>query len=280
MSEQPQEGYRKRFGIVIGAVVVLSALVLGGLLFFTGEDSSEEPDSRIMLTSEEQREAQGVVEDFLYDVGVFGYNIDELNGDNIYQVMRLNREGDTNALKMYASFRHETYLEARNTYIVSGAPLYYPTSDVYEWSVSLETENVFRYDINNIETTIPDTAQLTFLQGEDRKSIVVPVTVDTEQTKINEGVTDASWDGTHPVYKRTIPNVSAEVVLVQIDTEWKIYNLRNESHPYLFATWKDAEPENERFAINDGFSHDATLEPTEPFDIEKWAEGQYPTGGE
>lgn len=282
MSEQIQQQpeYRKRFGILIGAVVGVAALILAGVLWMTGNEDTEEPDSKIHLTAEERRTAEIVVEDFLYSIGEFGYKLEELNGDNIFQVMDLNRAGDTDALSMYATFRHQAYLNARDQYTISESPLYYPTSTVYEWSVALETEEVFNYSINTVDIDVPDTAQLTFLQGEDRKTVVVPVVLDTEQTRINEGTNDSSWDGSHQVFKRHIPNVTATVVLVQIENEWKVYNLRDISHPFLFATWKDAYPDNQRFEIADGFSQDSTLTPSEPFDFEEWLEERSQTGGQ
>lgn len=280
MSEQQSHvpGYRRRLGIVIGAVVAVGALLVGAFFWLTGEEDTV-PESSIELSTDDQREVQQITENFIQDVGTFGYDLNEVDGDNIYDLMDLAQVQDYEALSLIATSRIATYLNARETYIAENSPLYYPSSQVYEWNMPSESENVFRYSVQNIQTTVPETAQVTHFQGSDRRSVVVPVVFDGEQTHINRGVTDSSWDGTHPVFERSTPGMNASVVLLEIDDEWKVYNIRNESHAHLLATWENAMLEHYSPDLFADFEQESVLEPSEPFDFQEWIESRNLDGG-
>lgn len=273
MTHQPTDaGYRRRVGIIVGGIVVAAVAIVGAILWLTSGDSTDDLDSRITLSPQDQQDITQVTESFLQAVGNYGYDTEEIDGDNVFDLLPLGEQTQHESLSLLMNSRIDTYLAARESYILSGSPLYYSTRKVYEWSVPFETENIFKYTVQNIEPNVPDTANLIRFEGESRRSVVVPVTYDAHQVRIYRGSTDADWDGTHPVAERHLPSITADITLIEVDQEWHVYNMRNVDHEYLLATWQHATWENYDATMYQGFQQTDVLEPSEPFDFDAWVE--------
>lgn len=270
---------RHRFMILIGAAIAVGVLVLGGFFWLTGGNDEEGiPDSSIELSAEEQASAEDVATDFLQHVGNFGYDFEQIDGDNIFQIVYLNQRGEYQALSMLADFRSDVYLSARDEYIAKGGPLYYPSHVAYEWDHPVERDNIISYRISNLTATVPDTAQTVQYDGERRKNVAVQITYDGQQTMTFTPASDTDWDGTHPIMKRYTPEQTITVSLIEVDGEWKVYRLREVDHEYQLATWQHATEGNYDIELIEGYEPHDMLEPSKPFDIQRHIEGDYYRG--
>jgi hypothetical protein len=263
--ENLEEARMKRVYKIVGGVTVTIALLIGGLLWATsnGDAENNEIQGNVELTSQEKLSAVETSKDFINTVGNFGVITEQLTGDNIQNVGYLIGTEDPGA-KDYVIPRSESYSLAQSKFIYPDSSLDYDTRAVSQWSNGLESEKLMTFEITDLSAAPADSGQYVKINNENVKAIQVEVVFTSKEIIRDVTANDTTWDGSYSVLEKSFGNNTADLLLVENESEWKVYSLNNLENQFLLSTWEN--PSSEEFSfIQTDFVPVDTLNRTEPY---------------
>lgn len=249
--------------LIVGAVVI-TAVILGALLWVTRAPSAEEPgkiNSNVPLSASGKIASEATSKEFIKSSGNFGVKGSELTGDNIRNISYLLRTNDASNSK-YVTTRKDSY-NFLKTYIYKGSPIDYDSRVVAQWQSPDEARNLTTYEASNVVAKARDNAQILTIDGKETTAAQVDVTFDSKETIRVVTANDTSWDGSYSVLEKNFSRNTVTLLLAQDGEQWKVYAQSNLQNQFLLSTWQT--PDSNAYAdAQSGFTQVSTLKLTEP----------------
>lgn len=221
----------------IGIIVILSSLIF---YYFNSNDNTEE--SEIVETNyfpkEDTYEVQSTVKNFVNIAGNFGFDYKkayEMNSiaDSV-KIALMDAHADNPAFIS----RHVAYNRVRDD-IADNSPLYYPISQTLSWDNNIEVGGDFErlFAVSDISVIIPETMGESDFNGASHSFIDVEVTMDSNVSYANQTSNDATWDGGVQILAKEFEDEYFTIRMINIEDEWKVYNIIGLENEFLLATW-------------------------------------------
>lgn len=257
--------YDKRLMYLIAGSIAVVALVLTAILALPALNREEEPqiNSSVPVSESERIAAESVSREFIKTVGNFGIRTNALTGDNIRTVTYLINNSEGASLTDYIITRQDAYNEAKTNHILSGSSLDYDSRAVSQWKSPFEMSRLATFATGDISPSVSENGRYINIAGEDTKAIDVQVTFDSMQTIRDVTANDTTWDGSYAVLEKPYVNNTVDLILVETEDGWKIYNQDNLKYQFLLSTWKT--PNSDAYSnVQSNFTRVDTLNLTEP----------------
>lgn len=221
--------------------VIVVSVIAGVFVYFSNQKPADDSvKTDVQISDADQTNMKSSAEDALGRLGTFGVKGDKVTGDNASEVRYVITQspGDANDFFLSRKKAYESVvpLLSKDSAVTIGV------KDVESWTNSWEIDNLASFEISNVTVNVPKTGKyLDDLNGDsDSRAIIVSaeVTFTTTETIRRATVDDSSWDGTYDVMEKVYPNNKANVVFIQEDNSWKIYDLNGIDKKFLLANYR------------------------------------------
>lgn len=253
--ESMSNAERRRFYLLSVAVILVAALVTGGLLWLTSRVGDDNIKSAIPLTAADQAEGTKISNEFLKQAGTWGLRENTINPDNM-QVAHFTVQRNTRTANNYWYSRNENYPTLKEKYIAPEGDLWYSDSMVQNWWDSISREGMASFETLSVTPKVPDKGSKLLIKETEYESMIVPVKYSVRERKYYPTGTDSSWDGTYSIMKRVYEE-DAQLILIKTGSGWKVYQLTGNKYPFLLSTW--ATPDEDYNDQQFGFEEEGRM---------------------
>lgn len=235
-----EKGLNKRAVAVVLIPVLLVAIFL--VLFFvvfngdeTDETTVEEVKSNVVISEAEQLEVESEAERVIQIAGNFGVKKENVSAENIDEMATL-LETDETASGYYFTSRANSY-SSLSDFIMEGSPIDYSVDEVNNWTNAFETS--FRNSFSVIEVSADAGEKGSYINSSDQrlKSVSVSVVFSSNQTMYVENGSEFGAERSYSVMSNDFESNSATMIFVEVEGEWKLYDIKNLSNEFLLSTW-------------------------------------------
>lgn len=227
----------KRVAGIAGIFVVIAVLIVGGIFYITRDKPQVQERETFSLSDTDKKDITNVARNYVNTAGTFGMDYSQLSGDSVYNISRIVRSKNSNPTDYYLS-RGSAYSQLKaGDLIITDGPLDYNTSEIADWRVPEELNQMMGYSVKNI--TIDDMPKDGYVMMGGNKSHAVDITVtyDSIVDKVVQTKNDTTWDGSFNHLQKTFPRVTMDVTFSKDGDNWKVYQIKRNSNPYTLASY-------------------------------------------
>lgn len=228
---------QKRFYILVGIAVVTVLVFTLGFIFLTKEDPNlpDEPTT-MTITKQDQAEIKELTEDFMKANGTWGVRpkafTKESFGDGRYLV-----ETNSPGVEKFFDSRLSTYEKLKEKFLAPNGTVWYSANITVEWTDEQTRGDLSNFVAKTVSPNVPSKGSTISISGVEYPAITVKVDYTGQYFQRTASGSDVNWKGDYEVFTKKF-NDSGKVVVVKIEGEWRVYDVKDFSYPFLFATWR------------------------------------------